>query len=239
MEILAIIPARGGSKGLPGKNLKNLMGHPLISYSILAAQKVKLINRIVVSTDDYEIANTSLKYGAEVPVIRPKEFAQDMSSDFDVFFHMLTWLKENENYIPDYVIQLRPTSPIRKIEHIEKSILKLTSSFYDSLRIVTEAPITPYKMWDIEDIDLPMIPLINAEGIFEPYNQARQALPKKYWQIGYLDIIKTDVILNKKSMSGESILPFLVDNIFAVDIDNLEDFEKAELTLNNYDCIKF
>jgi CMP-N,N'-diacetyllegionaminic acid synthase len=239
VEILAIIPARGGSKGLPGKNLRDLFGHPLISYSILAAQSTSLINRIVVSTDDNDIVNVAQKYGAEVPVIRPKEFAQDLSSDFDVFYHMLTWLKENENYVPDYVIQLRPTSPIRNIGQIENAINKLIFSDFDSLRIVTEAPITPYKMWHIDNFDLPMIPIINADGIFEPYNQARQNLPKKYWQIGYLDVIKTDVILNKKSMSGDSILPFLVENTFAVDIDNLEDFEKAELTIRDHDCIKF
>lgn len=239
MEILAIIPARGGSKGLPGKNLRDLDGHPLISYSILAAQSTPLINRIVVSTDDNDIANIARKYGAEVPVIRPKEFAQDLSSDFDVFYHMLNWLKENENYVPDYVIQLRPTSPIRNTGHIEMAVNKLIVSDFDSLRIVTESPLTPYKMWHIEDLDLPMEPIIKENLIFEPYNQARQKLPKKYWQIGYLDVIKTDVILNKRSMSGDSILPFVVENFFAIDIDNLEDFKRAEFTIKNYDCIKF
>jgi CMP-N,N'-diacetyllegionaminic acid synthase len=239
MEILAIIPARGGSKGLPGKNIKNIAGHPLISYSILAAQKVSLINRIIVSTDDPKIAEISLKYGAEVPIMRPMEFASDFSTDFDVFFHMLTWLKENENYIPDFVVQLRPTSPVRQISHISDAINKLIATSYDSLRIVTEAPITPYKMWTIQNENSPMLPIINQTDIKEPFNQPRQKLPNKFWQIGYLDVIRTDTILNKKSISGSEIIPFIVEQQYAIDIDNLQDFLEAENFIKSNDCIKY
>ncbi|MCK9403271.1 MAG: acylneuraminate cytidylyltransferase family protein [Chitinophagaceae bacterium] len=239
MEILAIIPARGGSKGLPGKNIRPLLGYPLISYSILAAQKVPLISRVIVSTDDEEIASVSTRYGADIPTLRPAEYAQDFSSDFEVFDHMLRWLKGNENYKPDYVVQLRPTSPVRKVEHITASIEKLTRSGCDSLRIVTEAPVTPYKMWTINNFDEPMIPLIEQDEIFEPFNQARQQLPKKYWQIGYLDVIRYDTIVEKRSMTGKNILPYYVDKEFAIDIDTLGDFAVAELYMENNECIKF
>ena len=239
MEILAIIPARGGSKGLPGKNIKNIGGHPLISYSILAAQKVSLINRIIVSTDDPKIAEISLKYGAEVPIMRPMEFASDFSTDFDVFYHMLSWLKENQNYKPDFVVQLRPTSPVRQVSHILDAINKLIITSYDSLRIVTEAPITPYKMWAIENDNSPMLPIINQTAIIEPFNQPRQMLPIKYWQIGYLDVIRTETILNKRSISGSEIIPFIVDQQYAIDIDNIQDFIEAENFIKNNDCIKY
>lgn len=239
MKILAIIPARGGSKGLPGKNIRDLLGHPLIAYSILAAKQVSQISRVIVSTDDIEISQISKKYGAEIPIMRPSEFAQDLSTDFDVFFHMIKWLEENENYVPDFVVHLRPTSPIRSIDHISESINKLVNTDFDSLRIVTEAPITPYKMWTINNFDEPMIPLIQQNEILEPYNQARQKLPVKYWQIGYLDVIRTETILNKKSMSGNKILPYIVDQKYAVDIDNINDFIQAEEFIKNNDCVKF
>lgn len=239
MEILAVIPARGGSKGLPGKNIRPLLGHPLISYSILAAQKIALVNRIIVSTDDQLIADVSIKYGAEVPVLRPSEYAQDHSTDFDVFNHLINWLKVNENYKPDYIIQLRPTSPVRKVGHMTEAIKKLTDSNCDSLRIVTESPVTPYKMWTINNFDEPMVPLIQQNEISEPYNQARQKLPVKYWQIGYLDVICYDTLVNKRSMTGDTILPYYVDQEFAIDIDNLQDFIQAETYMKNNECIKF
>jgi len=239
MKILAIIPARGGSKGLPGKNIKEIHGHPLIAYSILAAKLVPQINRVIVSTDDNEIAKISKQYGAEVPILRPEEFAQDLSTDFDVFLHMLKWLEVNENYVPDFVVQLRPTSPIRIIQHITECINKFVHTDFDSLRIVTDSPITPYKMWTINNFEEPMVPLIQQDEIKEPYNQARQNLPIKYWQIGYLDVIRTSTIINKKSMSGDKILPYFVDQKYAIDIDNVNDFIQAEEFLKNNDCVKF
>jgi len=199
LEILAIIPARGGSKGLPGKNIRPLLNHPLIAYSVLAAKQSSLITRTIVSTDDATIADTAKGYGAEIPFIRPAEFAQDLSTDFEVFTHALSWLKENEHYVPDYLVQLRPTSPIRLNGMIDECINKMLH-YPDahSLRIVTEAPVTPYKMWKIDNEATPMQPLLNVEGMDEPYNMPRQQLPKTYWQIGTLDVIKTTVITEEK-----------------------------------------
>lgn len=240
MEILAIIPARGGSKGLPGKNIRLLNGHPLISYSILAAKQCKYITRIIVSTDSEDIAEVAKKYGAEVPFMRPFEFAQDFSTDLEVFQHALRYLKETENYKPELIVQLRPTSPIRFVKDIncciEKMIHNITA---DSLRIVTEAPITPYKMWVINESEQPMIPLLKVEGVLEPYNQPRQNLPKVYWQIGTLDVIKEEVIMKHNSMSGVAILPHIIEQKFAIDIDDVNSFIKAEEVMSKYDCIQF
>lgn len=240
MEVLAIIPARGGSKGLPNKNILPLLDHPLIAYSIKAAQDSQFITRTIVSTDSEIIAQAALKYNAEVPFMRPDEFAQDMSTDFEVYYHALNWLKENEGYVPDYVVQLRPTSPVRNTKIIDDCIQKLANSDADSLRIVTPSPITPYKMWTIESEELPMIPLLDLPEIDEPYNQPRQKLPQTYWQIGFLDVIKTETILQQKSMSGKKMLPYIVGNEFAVDIDDMSSFVKAaEVISKSNDYVQF
>lgn len=239
MEILAIIPARGGSKGLPNKNILSLAGHPLIAYSIHAAQLCKSISRVIVSTDSKEIAAIAKQYGADIPFLRPEKHAQDLSTDLEVFQHALKWLAENENYYPDFIVQLRPTSPVRFVDDIELSINKLINSNADSLRIVTPAPITPYKMWTIEDEILPMKPLLHLDGVKEPFNEPRQRLPQVYWQIGTLDVIRTSVITENKSMSGNKILPYIVPNQFAIDIDDINSFKKAEEVINQFNCVKF
>lgn len=240
MNIIAIIPARGGSKGLPNKNIRLLIEHPLIAYSIKAAITSKYITRTIVSTDSPEIAQIAQTYGAEIPFIRPEAIAGDFSTDLEVFQHALNWLAEHENYRPDLVVQLRPTSPVRQVGIIDRCIQKLIDSTADSLRVVTESPITPYKMWTIEEENKPMTPLLQLDSIDEPYNQPRQKLPKTYWQIGMLDVIRTNIITTQNSMSGKNILPHIVSNEFAVDIDDIESFVKAEKTIkNNPNVIQF
>lgn len=238
-EVIAIIPARGGSKGLTNKNILPLLGHPLIAYSIKAALDSKLITKVIVSTDSQTIADVAIQYGAEVPFLRPAKFAQDLSTDLDVFLHALNWLKEYQNYTPDFIVQLRPTSPIRKAELIDSCIIKLENSSAESLRIVTPSPITPYKMWRIESEDKPMLPLLAFEGTLEPFNEPRQSLPKTFWQIGTLDVIRPEVILEKKSMSGKNIIPYVVGNEWAVDIDDMSSFIKAAEVIISDNFIKF
>ena len=122
MHILAIIPARGGSKGIPRKNIKPLAGLPLIAHSVLAAQESNFITRSVLSTDNNEIAECAKKYDCEVPFIRPANLAGDYSRDLEVFQHCLSWLEINESYSPDIVVHLRPTAPLRTATHIDKAI---------------------------------------------------------------------------------------------------------------------
>ncbi len=240
MKILAIIPARSGSKGLPGKNVKSLLQHPLLAYSILAAQQSKLITRIIVNTDSEEIASIAKQYGGEVPFIRPTELAQDNSTDLEVFEHQLNWMDKNENYSPDLIVQLRPTSPVRMDTWIDEAIEKLLASDADSIRGVTESPLTPFKMWLLnENNDGALEPLVKINGLKEPYNQPRQILPLVYWQIGTLDVIKAKIIRENNSLSGDKILPFIIDKKYAVDIDDVNTFYKAEEIIQYSDCIKF
>jgi YrbI family 3-deoxy-D-manno-octulosonate 8-phosphate phosphatase len=227
-EVLAIVPARGGSKGIPRKNIKLFAGHPLVAYSVAAGIQARSVGRTIVSTDDEEIAETARRYGAEVPFLRPASLAQDDTPDLSVFQHALRWLEENEGYRPDVVVQLRPTSPIRPPELVDRAVgLLLEHPDADSVRGVVPAGQNPHKMWRI-GADGHMRPLLDVEGIAEPYNAPRQALPPVYWQTGHIDAIRTKTILEGGSMSGQVILPVLIDPRYTVDLDNLSDWQRAE-----------
>jgi N-acylneuraminate cytidylyltransferase len=228
-EIMAVIPARGGSKGIPRKNIKNFAGYPLIAYSIQAALNSKYVTRTIVSTDDEEIATVARAFGAEVPFLRPSEFAQDTTLDFPVFENLLKTLQEIENYVPDLVIQLRPTSPIRPIHLVDEALeIMLSDPAIDSVRGVVPSGQNPYKMWRIDPLSKLMTGLLSVDGIDEPYNSARQALPETYWQTGHIDVIRTNVILEKNSMSGDKIKPIHINPDFTVDIDKPSDWQRAE-----------
>jgi YrbI family 3-deoxy-D-manno-octulosonate 8-phosphate phosphatase len=228
-EVLAVIPARGGSKGLLRKNIRDFAGFPLIAYSIAAGTEAELVTRTIVSTDDEEIAAVARQLGAEVPFLRPAELAQDNTTDLPVFQQALKWLAEQEQYIPEVVVQLRPTSPIRPRGLVDDAVrLLLAHPKADSVRGVVIAGQNPHKMWRIDAAGGPMRPLLTVEGIAEPYNSPRQALPPVYWQTGHVDAIRPQTILEKESMSGTVILPIAIEPRFTVDIDSLFDLQRAE-----------
>ncbi len=235
-EVLAVIPARGGSKGIPRKNIKLFAGYPLISYSIAAALQSQSVTRVIVSTDDEEIAAVARQFGAETPFIRSPELAQDQTTDLPVFEHALKWLKDNENYSPDLVIQLRPTSPIRPRQCVDEAVALLQKHpEADSVRGVVPSGQNPYKMWRLTGKDQPMTPLLELEDLAEPFNSPRQALPPTYWQTGHIDVIRPSVILEQASMSGKVILPYLIDARYTVDIDTPFDWQRYEWLVRNGD----
>jgi CMP-N-acetylneuraminic acid synthetase len=233
-EVLALIPARGGSKSIPRKNIMDFAGHPLIAYSIAAGLAAETITRVIVSTDNEEIAAISRRYGAETPFLRPDEHSQDQTPDLPVFRHALEWLAENEGYQPEIVVQLRPTSPFRQVGHIDGAVYRLIERpDADAVRTVCEPFQNPFKMWRIGPEGV-MIPLGTELGIpVEPYNQPRQALPQVYWQTGYVDAVWADTILNKNSMTGDTILPLIIDPSEWIDIDSPDDWRRAERLLEN------
>ena len=233
-ETLALIPARGGSKSIPRKNIIDFAGNPLISYSIAAGLAAETVTRVVVSTDDPEIAEISRKYGAEVPFLRPAKFSQDHTPDLPVFLHALEWLNVNEQYQPDIIVQLRPTSPFRRVKHIDDAVYRLIERpDADAVRTVCVPFQNPFKMWRIGSDGL-MIPLGTELGIpVEPFNQPRQVLPEVFWQTGYVDAAWTDTILLKNSMTGDAILPLIIDPSEWVDIDSPDDWRRAERLIQN------
>lgn len=237
--VLALIPARGGSKGLPGKNIRPLAGHPLIAYSIRAGLTAGCVHRTLVTTDSPEIAEVARAYGAEVPFLRPPEISGDRANDLEFWLHTLDYLQREEQYRPDYVVQLRPTSPVRPPDLIDQCVQKLRETGGDSLRVVTPAPVTPYKMWTLQPHHFRMDPLLSLDGVEEPYNEPRQSLPPVYWQIGTLDVIETSIITEQHSLSGNHIVPHVLGPEYAVDIDRLSDFERAERSIARLPCICF
>jgi CMP-N-acetylneuraminic acid synthetase len=226
-EVLAVVPARGGSKGLPRKNVREFLGRPLVQWSIDAGVRAATVGRVVVSTDDPEIAAVARAGGAEVPFLRPTELSGDLVPDHPVFAHALDWLRTHDGYVPDLVVQLRPTSPLRPDTLVDEGVTRLLDDpAADSLRVVTEPINNPFKMWRIEEGVL--VPLVDS-GIEEQYNRPRQELPTAYWQIGTLDVIRTATITELGSMSGHRILPLVVGRELAADVDDVESFRAAEL----------
>ncbi len=234
-EILALIPARGGSKGIPRKNIRDFAGYPLIAWSIAAARGAKTVTRVVVSTDDPEIAEVARQYGAETPFLRPPELAQDATTDLPVFEHALKWMEEVEAYKPEVVVQLRPTSPIRPRAMVDEAVgILLAHEDADSVRGVVLAGQNPHKMWRLpKGENGPMKNLIDVEGLAEPYNAPRQILPPAYWQTGHIDAIRLSTIAGKKSLTGDVVYPLLVDPRYTVDIDTLADWAKYEALVSS------
>jgi CMP-N,N'-diacetyllegionaminic acid synthase len=238
MEILTIVPARSGSKGLPKKNILPLNGHPLLSYSIAAGLQTKEITRVICSTDKKEIGDIAQRYGAEVPFLRPPALAEDGSRDIGCFEHALQWLRNNENYIPDFVINLRPTSPIRFVEDIQRAIKIIKSNdLIDSVRSICTPTTTPYKMWKKDNSDF-MTPLLKLTNDPEPYNSARQDLPEVWAQTGAIEVMRENTISGLKSMSGANIAGIEISEERYSDIDNANDFLKAEVMLSHLACVR-
>lgn len=221
MNVLGLIPARGGSKGIPRKNLKELDGKPLVAYPINDALESKYINKVIVSTDDTEVAEISTKYGAEVPFMRPKELAEDKVPDFPVIEHAVLWL-DNHNWKVDYIVFLRPTSIFRTAREIDKAVEKMLGSEFDSVRGISKAVYPPYWMKRI--VGDRLVPFIESEYEY----MRRQELPQVYQGNGTIEVIKRETILEGKSMYGGNIGFIEMDDIATVGIDSELDFEVAE-----------
>jgi CMP-N,N'-diacetyllegionaminic acid synthase len=231
-DVLALIPARGGSKSIPRKNVLEIAGKPLIAWSILQALESGRITRVVVSTDDAEIATVAENYGAEVPFVRPAEYAHDLAPDIDVFRHALTCLAESESYSPEVIVHLRPTGPVRRVSDIDDAIdLLLSHPEADSVRSVSLVQQSPYKMWRVRD-DGTMEPLLNLTGMPDCQSRPRQTLPPVYWQNGYVDVVRPRAVLEKASMWGTTVLPFFVETKL-FDLDYPEHIAPLEQALRN------
>ena len=226
MKILCIIPARSGSKGLPNKNILNFQGFPMLVWSIKQAQQSNYNKdiRIILSTDSEEYRQIGLKYGAEVPFLRPEEISGDLSTDYECIKHCLDYL-EKEDYIPDFIIQLRPTYPTRNVEILNNCIKTFIEkrNEYDSLRTVIPFEKSPYKMYRVLDNKLKPLFLV-VDSIIEPYNECRQKLPDTYLHNGYIDILNTNIVKNG-TISGKNIYPYIMSKNEYHDIDTLKDLE--------------
>ena len=224
--ICAVIPARCGSRGVPHKNIKMFGGRPLIAYSIAAARKSNLIDRIVVSTDSEEYAEIALKEGAEVPFLRPKEIAADLSKDIEFFKHLIDWIDSNDVHTPDCLVHLRPTTPLRDPAIIDEAIIRFSNNNYTSLRSVHLMSQSAYKYVEMNKNQL--LQIFSKNSDIESSNQARQSFPMTYAPNGYVDIVRTQLI-KKNILHGNNVCGFLTENVY--DIDTAEDFNLIEYFL--------
>ncbi len=230
---IAIIPARGGSKSIPRKNLQNLIGIPLIAYSIDSALRSNLIDEVYVSTEDSEIAKISRSFGAKV-IIRPDAMASDTSRDDELLSHAIEYefpKLSQENLF----IFLRPSHPLRNPETINKAIKLFESvSGYDSLRSMKLSSEIPYKMWRIasDGTAVPVIERVDT-GIIDPSNAPRQQLPQTYYQDGYVDIFPFKTVTKYGNTTGSKVLPFVI-NEFSHDIDTFNDLELISNQLDHH-----
>ncbi|MDZ4260333.1 MAG: acylneuraminate cytidylyltransferase family protein, partial [Candidatus Sungbacteria bacterium] len=209
-NVLAVIPARGGSKGIPKKNIKMLAGKPLIVWSIEVAKASQYIDRTIISTDSEEIAEVSRTAGAEVPFLRPAEFAQDLTPDTPVFEHCLQWLKEKEHFVPELIVHLRPTGPMRTAQEIDKAIeLLVLHPEADSVRSVEEPDKPPFKMWSPEGEYIR--PFAEVSGMKDFHTMPRQMLPKVFQTTADIGIMRLSTVLEKKSVIGDTVLPYYLN----------------------------
>ncbi len=226
-RVLALVLARGGSKRIPRKNIKELGGKPLIAYSIEAGKQSNYIDRIITSTDDEEIAAVAKQFGSEVPFMRPAEIANDTATDYPVFVHALEWLEKEEGWKPDIVVQLRPTSPLRTAEDVDAAIELLAEHpEVDSVRTVAEPEQSPYKMYRVNDKGL-LEPLLTIPGEAESFNLPGGSLPKAYKHVGYVDVMWRTTLMEKGKMTGDAVMPLVLPHAYS-GINTPEDWERYE-----------
>ncbi len=232
--VLGVILARGGSKSIYKKSIAPCAGKPLLTYTIEAAQHAKSLDRVIISTDDEEIAELARSQGVEVLFMRPKELAEDSTPDLPVFEHALNWLLEHEGQLPEMVVHLRPTTPLKASADIDEGVrLMRENPEASSVRSVCAPLHTPFKMFRLDNGAKYLRPILKKEypELFEkygePYNLPRQLLPEIWRHSGYVDVIRPETILNENSMSGSRIIPLFFDTWRDIDIDSQKDLNYA------------
>ncbi len=231
--ILGIITARGGSKGIPRKNIKDLYGKPLIAYTIDAAKTSGVFSRVIISTDDEEIAGVTKQYGAEVPFIRPSELAQDTTPHLPVLQHAVSWMREHENFVPDYVMILQPTSPMRQAFHIKEAAELLEKTNADSVVSVSAIPAHYNPHWQFEIDPDNRMKIFTGEP-FAKIVKRRQELPKTYTRNGAIYIFKTELLFRPDpTFYGNDVRAYVMDEKYNINIDGPEDWVMAEKVIKS------
>ncbi len=228
-EVVALIPARSGSKGVPNKNIKPLHGVPLMAYSIAAALKSEVIDRVIVSTDSEEYAQLAIEYGAEAPFLRPAEISGDAATDIQFFEHAIAWFKEHEGYVPKYFAHLRPTTPMRSPDVIDDALRSfIDSDSFTAMRSVHKMSESSYKTFEIEDNKLKR--LCNGGFDIEAANQARQLFPDTYNANGYIDVVRPELVDRRGLVHGDKVQAYVTEP--AYEIDEVSDIDYLEYLIN-------
>ena len=230
--IVALIPARSGSKGVPHKNIRELGGHPLIEWSIVACKKSHLVDRVIVSTDSKEYAELSISKGAEAPFLRPIEISSDKSTDYEFIEHALNWLAQNGGE-PQYIVHIRPTTPIRNPILIDQAIKHFISSpIATAMRSVHLMAESAYKTFEIAPSSGQLRQVGSKSTALDVANNARQVFPQTYIANGYVDILSTKFIRENQMIHGDHVIPFITP--VTHEVDSEEDFDFLEFQLSKY-----
>lgn len=238
--VAALIPARGGSKGVHKKNIQLIKGFPLIAYSIAACRMSDKIERVIVSTDSEEIAGIARSFGAEVPFLRPEEYASDQSGDIEFVWHFIQYMYEKEERIPEYLVHIRPTTPFREAEIVDQAIEKcMAHGECSSLRSAHEASESPYKWFLLKENGC--FGTLNSRISNDGANQARQDFSAVYIPDGYVDVLKSTFVIENQKLHGEHMLGFV--SPACTEIDTWEDFDYIRFLIDTrgsgiYDYLK-
>ncbi len=223
---MAVITARGGSKSIPRKNIKPLGGKPLIGWTIDAALQSRMLSRVIVSTDDAEIAQAARECGAETPFLRPPELAQDDSSSISVVLHALQWLEEQERFLPDYVLLLQPTSPFRNAEDIRGAIALAEARRASAVVSVSEAQSHPYLCKRMLN-DATLADFVPSQRVY----QRRQDMLSAYALNGAIYLNRREALLRDQTLLPKGTLAYVMPPERSLDIDTPWDWHIAELIL--------
>ncbi len=235
MKILGLIPARGGSKTIPRKNIKEMCGKPLIAYTIEAAKNAGVFDRIVLTTDDHEIAAVGKSYGAEVPFMRPAELAQDHTPSLPAIQHAVSWLRDKEGYEPDAVMLLQPTAPLRQASHIREAVDLFLESGADSVVSVVPIPAHYSPFWAVVADETGWGRLFLGDPIRKRVSRRQDFPYPAYSHNGAIYLFKTSVLFDPEhpSLYGERVKVYPMDERFSVNIDGQEDWDEAERRMKN------
>lgn len=224
-EVWAIVPARAGSKGVPDKNIRPLGGHPLLAWSVRAGIKAGNISRVFISTDSVHYADIAKAYGAEAPFLRPADLASDVSPDFGFMEHAVQWFLANEGRVADYFVHLRPTTPLREAGIVAAGVkAMLTSPGATALRSVHEMSESAYKTFEVADGTLKQV--CSGNTALDGANAARQAFPKTYSANGYVDVVRTQFIRERRLLHGNRVAALITPQVG--EVDTLDDFHYLE-----------
>ena len=224
-RIVALIPARAGSKAVPGKNIRLLMDRPLLAWTIAACRKVPSIARVIVSTDSPDYAALAKEWGAEAPFLRPADISEGHSTDYEFIAHALDWLAgDGDN--PEFVVHMRPTTPLRDPSSVERAVQTfIAARAATALRSVHEMPESAYKAFEIAPSGL-LKQLGGSNTKLDAANNARQQFPVTYQANGYVDVLSTSFIRETSLIHGDRVLPFVTPSV--VEVDTEEDFAHLE-----------
>ncbi len=225
-KIIALIPARSGSKAVVDKNIKKLAGKPLIAWSIEKCKKSKFIDKIFVSTDSKKYSKIALKYGADEVILRPKKISGDYSTDYEWINHAISCIK---NFDYDIIAHIRPTTPIRKLKDLDGAINRFIKSKNNSLRTIHEMPETAYKAFEVKKKFL--VPLKNITNDINKLNNSRQLFPKTYVANGVVDLYRKKFILKNKKLYSKQVVAYITS--VTPEIDSLDEFKYINYLLKN------